>query len=337
MELCVIEGDGVGREVVPAAVQIVRKVLPDVQIHTARAGWEAFQQLGTPLPEETIDIARSSGAVLFGAAHTPAFPVEGYFSPILQLRQILKAHANIRPVTYWPVPTARAGVDVIVVRENTEDVYGYGLEERSMTDGGETGTAKKIITRAATERIAHTCFRLARLAGRELVTIVHKGNVLPQTDGLFRRVAFEVAAQYPDIETDELLVDTAAYWMVKEPTRFDIILTANQYGDILSDMAAAWGGGKGFVPSLSIGDEIGIAEPTHGPAPDIAGKGIANPVASILSMALLTRYRWRLPEIADRIENAVRETLKAGLYTPDVRPNDTLNTVEFTAAVIKRL
>lgn len=337
MELCVIEGDGVGREVVPAAVRVLRKVLPEVQIHTARAGWEMFQQFGTPLPEETISLARSSGAVLFGAAHTPAYPVEGYFSPILQLRQLLKAHANIRPITYLPVPTARAGVDVIVVRENTEDMYSYGMEEQSITASGETGTAKKIITRAATERIAHTCYRLARLAGRRLVTIVHKGNVLPQTDGLFRRVSFEVAEQYPDIETDELLVDTAAYWMVKEPTRFDIILTANQYGDILSDMAAAWGGGRGFVPSLSIGDDIGIAEPVHGPAPDIAGRGLANPVASILSLALLLRYRWRDVESAERIEEAVRQTLAAGLYTADVRTDDTLGTTAFTDAVLERL
>lgn len=335
MELCVIEGDGIGREVVPAAVAVLQKVLPDLEIHHARAGWEAFQQLGSPLPQETLELARSSGAVLFGAAHTPAFPVEGYYSPILRLRQALKAHANIRPITYLPVPTARAGVDVIVVRENTEDIY--ISDEQSTHEGGERGTAKKIVTRAATERIAHTCYRLARLANRQLVTIVHKGNILPQTDGLFRRVAFEVAQEYRDIETDELLVDTAAYWMVKEPTRFDIILTSNQYGDILSDMAAAWGGGLGFVPSLNIGDDVGIGEPVHGAAPDIAGKGIANPTATILSAALLARYRWRMPDVADRIEAAVRRTLDAGLYTSDVRPHDVVNTDVFTRRVLSEL
>lgn len=337
MELCVIEGDGVGREVVPAAVQVLQSVLPQLRIHYARAGWEAFQQLGTSLPDETIELARSSGAALFGAAHTPAFPVEGYYSPLLRLRQALAAHANIRPITYLPVPTARPGVDVIIVRENTEDLYGHDSEEQATMEGGEAAMAKKIITRAATERIAHTCYRLARLAERRLVTIVHKGNVLPQTDGLFRRVAFEIAAEYPDIETDELLVDTAAYWMVKEPTRFDVVLTTNQYGDILSDMAAAWGGGRGFVPSLSIGDHIGIAEPVHGPAPDIAGKGIANPIASILSVAMLLRYRWRLVEIAEQIETAVRQTLSEGLYTADVSPHQALNTDELTAAVLDRL
>ncbi len=333
MELCVIEGDGVGHEVVPAAVKVLKTVLPELTIHTARAGWDYFQETGTPISEDTVNLVVKTGALLYGAATSPSYPVTGYYSPVVRLRRELKAHANIRPITYLPVPTARTGVDLIVVRENTEDVY-IGQEETSQDT--DTGTAKKVVTRAATERIAHTCYNLARLAGRKLVTIVHKGNVLPQTDGLFRRVAFEVAEQYPDIETDELLVDTAAYWLVKDPTRFDIILTSNQYGDILSDMAAAWGGGLGFVPAVNIGQDIGIAEPVHGSAPDIAGNNSANPVATILSASLLVRYRWQMPDIATMIDKAVRKTLQSGAYTSDVKHSGAVSTQEFTDMVCEQ-
>ena len=334
MEICVIEGDGIGHEVVPAALRVLQTVLPELTVHRAEAGWQLFQETGEPLPESSVHLARRCGAVLFGAANSPSYPIPGYYSPIVRLRKLLHTHANLRPTSYMPVPAARAGVDLIVVRENTEDIYA-GDEHAS--EDGDAGTATKIITRAATERISHTAYRLARDSGRRLVTIVHKGNVLPQTDGLFRRVAFEVSQMYPDIETDELLVDTAAYWMVKDPTRFDVILTQNQYGDILSDMAAAWGGGIGLAPALNLGDEVGIAEPVHGAAPDIAGRGIANPSALILSTAMLARHHWRMPELGERIEKAVRQTLEAGHYTPDVSQDGAISTDEFADKVCARL
>jgi homoisocitrate dehydrogenase len=337
MELFVIEGDGIGHEVVPAAVKVLQSVLPDLVIHQARAGWDYFQETGRPIDEETVSAIIKTGALLYGAASSPAYPVTNYYSPIVRLRRELAAHANIRPINYLPVPTARAGVDLIVVRENTEDVYVVQEETLQGGGSGEYGTAKKVISRAASERIAHTCFQLARLAKRRLVTIVHKGNVLPQTDGLFRRVAFEVSQQYPDIETDELLVDTAAYWMVKEPTRFDVILSPNQYGDILSDMAAAWGGGLGFVPAVNIGEGIGIAEPVHGSAPDIAGRNISNPTATILSAALLVRYHWKLTDLADKIESAVRKTIQNGAYTADVKASGSVSTETFTNLICKLL
>lgn len=334
MELCVIEGDGVGHEVVPAAVKVLKTVFPDLVIHEAHAGWDCFQETGQAISEDTVNLVVKIGALLYGAATSPSYPVEGYYSPVVRLRRDLKAHANIRPISYLPVPTARAGVDLVVVRENTEDVY-IGQEETSPDE--DTGIAKKVVTRAASERIAHTCYQLARLSKRKAVTIVHKGNVLPQTDGLFRRVTLEVAELYPDIETDELLVDTAAYWLVKDPTRFDMILTSNQYGDILSDMAAAWGGGLGFVPAVNLGEDIGIAEPVHGSAPDIAGKGIANPVATILSAALLVRYHWQMPDVATAIDKAVRKTLQDGAYTPDVKNSGSIGTDEFTELVCAKL
>jgi homoisocitrate dehydrogenase len=330
MELCVIEGDAVGHEVVPAAVRVLKTVLPEVSVVTAEAGFETLEKTGTPLPEDTIQLARKTGAVLFGAAASPSYPVEGYFSPIIRLRQLLKTYANIRPTRYVPVPTARPGVDIVVVRENTEDLY---VVDEYTEEGGDRSTAQKVITRAATERVAHAAFRLARRTERERVTIVHKANILPQSDGLFRRVALEVAEQYPEIETDELLVDTAAYWMVKEPTRFDVILTSNLYGDILSDMAAAWGGGLGLAPALNLGDEAAIAEPVHGTAPDIAGKGIANPTATILSVALLLRHYWNRPDLALRIEDAIRATLDTGGHTFDIYTDSALSTDAFTERV----
>jgi homoisocitrate dehydrogenase len=334
VKLCVIEGDGIGHEVVPAAVQVLQQVIPNLDIHTANSGWDTFQETGNALPTETVELAQECGAVLFGACSSPSYPVEGYSSPIVKLRRIMETYANLRPTRYLPVPTSREGVDLVVVRENTEDLY---IGDEHTAADGNTGTATKRITRKATERIAHTAFRLAKVEKRERVTIVHKGNVLPQTDGLFRRVAYEISHGYPEIETDELLVDTAAYWMVKEPTRFDIIVTPNLYGDILSDMAAAWGGGLGLAPALNLGDKVAIAEPVHGSAPDIAGKGIANPTATILSIAMMVRHHWEQPEVADAIEDAVYTSLNDGGYTSDIMSSNSISTQAFTDSVCDKL
>lgn len=334
MELCIIEGDGIGHEVIPAAVHVLKQVAPDINIHHAPAGWDYFQQHGSPLPEETIRLAAHCGAVLFGAVSSPSYPVEGYFSPVVRLRRTLQTYANLRPTRYLPVPTAREGVDIMIVRENTEDLY-VGNEQT--TDEGQTSIAQKVITRGATERVARLAYELAVRTEREKVTIVHKANVMPQSDGLFRRVALEVSQHYPEITTDELLVDTAAYWMVKDPTRFDVILTPNLYGDILSDMAAAWGGGLGLSPALNIGDEIAIAEPVHGSAPDIAGQGIANPTAAILSVALLLRHHWLRPEAAQQIEDAVYNTLQEGEHTVDIFNEGAISTTEFTERICAHL
>lgn len=334
MKLCVIEGDGIGHEVVPAALRVLQQLIPQIEVVYARAGWDCFEQTGQALPAATIELARESQAVLFGACSSPSYAVEGYASPIVQLRRATETYANLRPTRFLPVPTAREGVDLVVVRENTEDLY---IGDEHTADAGDTGTATKRITRRASERIAHTAFRLARQEGRSRVTIVHKGNVLPQTDGLFRRVAYEISRQYSDIETDELLVDTAAYWMVKDPTRFDVILTPNLYGDILSDMAAAWGGGLGMAPALNLGDEVAIAEPVHGSAPDIAGQGIANPTAAVLSGAMLARHKWGQVAVADRIEAAVHRALHRGDHTADVSGGIGMSTEAFVDAICAEL
>ncbi|MCB9453740.1 MAG: isocitrate/isopropylmalate dehydrogenase family protein [Anaerolineaceae bacterium] len=332
--LCVIEGDGIGHEVIPAAIRVLLTVLPDVEIQPLGAGWEYFEQTGHPMHPDTLEAVTSVKAVLIGTITTPPYPIEGYSSPAMKLRRALQAFANLRPTTSLPIPTSRAGIDLLIVRENTEDVY-VGHEHTE--DEGHTGISEKVITREATERVSQLAFEMAVRGGRQKVTIVHKANVLQQTDGLFRRVALEVASYYPEITTDEFYVDTAAYWMVKEPTRFDVILTPNLYGDILSDMAAAWGGGLGLAPSLSLGKEVAIAEPAHGNVPAIAGKGIANPTAAILSVAMLLRYHWQLPEVAQHIEDAVRVTLSEGDYTADVVMDGALSTEQFTDRVCSHL
>lgn len=331
-KLCVIEGDGISHEVIPSALAVLQAVMPDLEVHRVKAGFEYFKEAGVPMQSDALDIAQSCGALLVGKASSPSYVVEGYYSPIVRLRRLLNTHANLRPTSYLPVPTSRVGIDLIVVRENTEDVYS-GQEQ--LVEGGAMTT--KLITRYASMRIAQTAFELARKNGRKRVTIVHKGNVLPHTDGLFRSVSYEVSQQYPEIETDDLLVDTAAYWMVKDPTRFDVILTTNQYGDILSDMAAAWGGGLGLAPALSLGENIGIAEPVHGTAPEIAGRNIANPTATILSVAMLARYHWQDLATAQRIETAVHSTLEDECLTADIRPQNALSTTQFTEEVLKRL
>ena len=334
MKLCVIEGDGIGREVVPAAVRVLLQLFPELDIIPADAGWHTFETTGEALPEETVSIAKEAQAVLFGACSSPSYPVEGYSSPIVKLRRSMETYANLRPTRYLPVPTSRRGVDLIVVRENTEDLY---IGDEKTADAGDTGIATKRITRSATELIAHKAFQLAQSEERNRVTIVHKGNVLPQTDGLFRRVAYEVSQKYDNIETDELLVDTAAYWLVKEPTRFDIILTPNLYGDILSDMAAAWGGGLGLAPALNLSEEVAIAEPVHGSAPDIAGKNVANPTAAILSAAMLVRHHWQMPEMADRIDQAVYDALSEGEHTADILAGSGVSTEDFADIICAKL
>jgi homoisocitrate dehydrogenase len=306
--LCVIPGDGIGLEVIPAAVTILRAALPDLETVEAEAGWACFERRGASVPEETLDAILACGAGLFGAVSSPSHRVEGYHSAIITMRQSLDLYANVRPVQSWLGISPRADVDMVIVRENTEGLY-IGRERQE--DG--KAVAERVISRSASRRIARCALRLAQSLGRTRLTIVHKANVLPLTDGLFRdcvrEVVREFAGQGFHVEVDELLVDVAALKMVAEPARFDVVVTTNLFGDILSDAAAHWGGGLGLAPSLNWGDGIAVAEPVHGSAPDIAGQGRANPMAAILSGALLVRHVWDQPEVADRIEGAVRSVL----------------------------
>jgi homoisocitrate dehydrogenase len=307
--LCVIPGDGIGQEVIPAAVRVLRAVIPDLETITAEAGWDCFQRTGSSLPEATLQAVRDCGAGLFGAVSSPSRKVPGYRSAILQLRRELDLYANIRPVRSWPGVSPRADVDLIVVRENTEGLYS-GIERSD----GQTAVAERIITRAASERIARRTAELVRLNGRRCITIVHKANVLSLTDGLFRdSVCSVLRASDPTLVIEELLVDVAALKLLAEPQGFDTIVTTNLFGDILSDEAAYWGGGLGMAPSLNWGDGLGVAEPVHGSAPDIAGQGLANPIAAMLSGALLARYVWGNEPAAVAIESAIFTALAARL------------------------
>lgn len=342
MRVCVIPGDGIGPEVLAAAAQVLRAVAPDAELREAAAGWAAFQRHGAALPAETLAAARAADAVLFGAVASPSHSVPGYRSPIVQLRRELDLYANIRPTTNGQRPTAnKVAVDLVVVRENTEGLYA-GRER--LEGGGDTAIAERVITRRASARIVRAAFELARsrrttndqrpTAGSPKVTIVHKANVLRVSDGLFRAVALEVAAEYPDIAHDEMLVDVAAMRVAQSPERFDVIVTTNLFGDILSDVACIHGGGLGLAASANLGESHALFEPVHGAAPDIAGKGIANPLAAIECVAMLLDWRGRAAPAA-RVRAAAAGVLSAGPRTPDL--GGTSTTADVAAAVIDRL
>jgi homoisocitrate dehydrogenase len=373
-QILAIPGDGIGREVIPAALEVLRATGLPLELSEAPAGWACFQERGSALPDPTLEAARAADAVLFGAVASPSHPVPGYRSPIVALRRALDLYANIRPVqalnrrTAEPQSHGRTttepgspGVDLVVVRENTEGLYA-GRER--VEDGGATAIAERVITRRASERIVRAAFELARSRAEERaaesgaaqqaaghmpraprVTLVHKANVLRETCGLFRTVGLEVARGYPDVACDELLVDTCALQLVQQPERFDVIVTTNLFGDILSDVASYWGGGMGLATSASYGERTALFEPVHGAAPDIAGRGVANPLAAIGCAALLLEYLGRRPGDgglseacrgwSQRISAAVARIQADGPHTPDL--GGTATTGDVTRAVLQRL
>lgn len=334
--LCLIPGDGVGQEVIPAAQRVLEAVLPSARYVTAEAGWECFLRHGTSLPEATLQAAQSADATLFGATQSPMGRVDGYFSPILALRRRLDLYANLRPV--MALQADPPGVDLLIVRENTEGLYAG----REWSDG-DTAIAERLITRRASERIARMAFMQARqraalrgpAARQPKVTIVHKANVLKLSDGLFREACLTVGAVFPDIEVEEMLVDTAAMQLVRDAGRFDVVVTTNLFGDILSDLAAGLVGGLGVAPSGNLGDgRAAVFEPVHGSAPDIAGRGVANPIGAILSAALLLEHLG-YDAGAARLRQAVLSTVSAGSVTPDL--GGSAVTEEMLRAILLRL
>lgn len=300
--LCVIPGDGIGREVVPVAVEVLERLLPGLQVEEAEAGWDCFGRRGVSVPEATLASLRACGAGLFGAVSSPSHRVEGYRSAILTLRQALALNLNLRPVRSRPLVSARPGVDLLILRENSEGLY----SGREHWESEGVAIAERVISRGACERLAAGAAQIAHLRKARRITLVHKANVLPVTCGLFRDTCRDrlVEEGWGDV-LDERLVDVAALQLVERPEAFDLIVTTNLFGDILSDLASHWGGGLGMAPSLNLGDGIALAEPVHGSAPDIAGSGRANPLAAILSAGMLLRHYWNRPELADRLEAAV--------------------------------
>ena len=326
LQLCVIEGDGIGREVIPAAVEILQATGLPFDTHPAAAGWECFQQQGTALPEATVQIAGQSDAILFGAVSSPSYKVEGYSSPIVALRRKLDLFANLRPSHSWPVPTSRPGIDLLIARENSEGLY-VRRERRQ----GDEATAERVITGHGSARITRVACEWA-MRRRKHLTIVHKANVLPETCGLFRQTAIEVARSYPDLDIDEMLVDAMALQLVTHPERFDVIVTTNLFGDILSDEAAGLVGGLGLAPSANVGvaRSPALFEPVHGSAPDIAGLGIANPIAAFLAVAMMLDHFGAVEE-ARRVRSAVELVISRGPHTPDLGGSGT--TTEITDVV----
>lgn len=326
--IALLPGDGIGPEVLEAA-RLVLEALPlGWEWQMAEIGWAAYQRHGTPLPDETLRRVQESDAALFAAVTTPP-DVPGYRSPVVRLRQELDLYANIRPCRSIPHPASRQGVNLVIVRENTEGAY-TGVEE--LSPDGETALGQIRVTRRASQRIMRAACQTARQRGLKRVTVVHKANILRQTSGLFRRVALETAAEFPDLQVDEMLVDTCAMQLVLAPEQFGVIVTTNLFGDILSDEASALTGGLGLACSANLGERAAVFEPVHGSAPALAGRGIANPLAMIGSAALMLAYLGQA-EWAARLERAIHQVIRAGQVTPDLGGG--LTTRQTAAAVIQ--
>lgn len=327
-QICLLPGDGIGLEVIPAARRVLEATGLALQFSEAEAGWETFQKTGSSVPESTLAAVKAADATLAGAFTSPSRKVPGFFGAIRYLRRELELFANLRPAKTRPAPGCFPGVDLLLVRENTEGLY--VAQERRY---GDLAIADVVITKAASRRIAEVALQEARKRRRKLA-VVHKANVLPLTSGLFLETALATAAGYPDVETSEIIVDAAAMKLVREPQRFDVLVTTNLFGDILSDLMAGLVGGLGLAPSANLGHEHAIFEPVHGSAPDIAGQGIANPAAAILTAAMMLNYLGEA-EAAAAIERAVDTVLQHGPHTRDL--GGTASTAAFTEAVIAAL
>jgi isocitrate dehydrogenase (NAD+) len=298
-----IPGDGIGPEVSEAAVRVVEATGVAIDWETVEAGAEVVAEHGTPVPDAVLDSVRRNRVALKGPISTPIG--EGFRSANVTLRQALDLYAAVRPARNLPgVETRFSGVDLIVVRENTEGLYS-GLEH-TVTPG--VVESLKIVTERASLRIAEFAFGLAERQGRQRVTAVHKANIMKLSDGLFLECARRVAKAHPDVSYDEIIIDNCAMQLVRDPTRFDVLLLENLYGDILSDLCAGLVGGLGVVPGANYGDDCAVFEAVHGSAPDIAGKRVANPVAIVLSAAELLRHLGEV-EAAERVVKAVEGAL----------------------------
>jgi len=304
MQLVLIPGDGIGPEVTDATKQVVAAAGARIDWVIAPAGLDAANQFGDPLPESTLDLIRKHRVALKGPCTTPVG--KGYRSINVKLRQGLELYASIRPVRSLPgVKTPFDNVDLVVVRENTEGLYA-GLEHVVVPGVVES---LRVITRPAAERIVRYAFELARNQGRRRVTFCHKADVMRMSDGLFLKCAREVADEFPFIAFDEKPIDNVCLELVLDPTKFDVLVMENLFGDVISDLCAGLVGGLGVVPGANLGSRYAVFEAVHGSAPDIAGKGLANPIACLRSAAMMLDHVG-LRDAAQRIERSVRVTLE---------------------------
>ena len=330
--ITVIKGDGIGPSIIDSAIEILNAAGCDFDYEFVDAGLTALEKTGELLPKETLEVVEKNKITLKGPLTTPVG--EGFTSINVTLRKQFGLYANVRPVKSFAGTKARYDdIDIITIRENTQGMYS-GLGQVVSEDGNEAEAMSKI-TRDGAEKIVTFAYELARREGRKKVTAVHKANILKSTSGLFLKVAREVGERYPDIESAEMIVDATCMKLVMTPEEFDVIVTTNLFGDILSDLCAGLVGGLGMAPGANIGENAAIFEAVHGSAPDIAGKNLANPTSVILASIQMLEYL-EMGETADRIRNAVADVIKTGdRTTRDLGGSH--GTTDFTQAVIDRL
>ncbi len=328
----VIRGDGIGPEIVDATLQVLDACDVGLSYEFVDAGLAAFERTGELLPATTLEAIGRRRIALKGPLTTPVG--EGFSSINVELRKRFDLYANVRPAKSLPNTKARyTDVDLITVRENTEGAY--RSEGQTLSADGEVAQSIMQITRRGSERIVRYGFEMARRIGRKRVAIIHKANILKATSGLFLRTAREVAKEFDDLEISELIVDNACMQLVMDPSRFDMLVTTNLFGDIISDLVAGLVGGLGVAPGANIGADASIFEAVHGSAPDIAGKGIANPTALILAAALMLDHLGHV-EAANRVRQAIFDTLSAkDRLTGDL--GGSAKTAEFGRALVERL
>ncbi len=330
-KVTLIPGDGIGPSITEAAVRVIQAAGVSIDWEKVEAGLPAIDKYKDPLPQEVLDSIGRNRVALKGPLTTPVG--SGFRSVNVALRKEFDLYANVRPArSFEGVPCRFGTVDIVIVRENTEEFYA-GIEHYIDPQHSAAETIG-VVTRAGSERIVKYAYEYARSHNRKKVTTVHKANILKYTGGLFLDVSRHVGAEYPDIVTDDRIIDNAAMQMVMKPQQFDIIVTTNLFGDILSDLASGLVGGLGLAPGANIGYSAAIFEAVHGSAPDIAGKDIANPSAVILAGVMMLRH---LAEYgaADRIERSVREVIKEGKkVTRDLNPESGVGTIEMTQAIV---
>jgi 3-isopropylmalate dehydrogenase len=353
-KIAVLEGDGIGPEIIAEAARTIECLQRDygfaAELEYAAIGGAGYDQAGTPLPDTTLEICKASDGVLFGAIGGPRYEtLERELRPekgLLNLRSSMELFANLRPALLYPQlasasslkPELVAGLDIMIVRELTGGIYfGEPRGIRQLANGERQGYNTMVYAEHEIERIARSAFDIAMLRQRRICS-VDKANVLEVSE-LWREVLTRIGGEYPEVELSHMYVDNAAMQLVRAPKQFDVIVTTNLFGDILSDTAAMLTGSIGMLPSASLDQHgKGLFEPVHGSAPDIAGKGIANPLATILSLAMMLRYSLQHPELADRIESAVGRVLDQGLRTADIaNAGNSVSTSTMGDAVVAEL
>lgn len=333
-KVTLIKGDGIGPSIMDAAVAVIDAAGGNIEWQLAEAGYSAYLTLGTPLPEATLASIAETRVAFKGPLTTVVG--EGFRSINVELRKKYDLYANVRPAKSWNgVKTRFEDIDIVIVRENTEGLY-VGLEHY-LTPKNDIAESLAVVTKAGSERIVEYAFKYAIDNNRKKVTVCHKANILKYTQGLFLKAAREVAAKYPQIEFDEKIIDAACMHMVMRPEQFDVVVTTNMFGDILSDLTAGLVGGLGLIPGANIGETAALFEAVHGSAPDIADKNIANPVAVMMAGVMMLHHLGE-HTAAERMKAAIEKVVDEGKFvTPDLNPASTSGTHEMAQAIIAAL